>query len=74
MRAAERAFACADARALWPFTTERGLCLRGQVGLPRAVVSTEGPRRVRSWGGWNMTDHVLFLANLPPVRRRNDLS
>ena len=40
----------------------------------RAVVSTEGPRRVRSWGGWNMTDHVLFLANLPPVRRRNDLS
>jgi bifunctional non-homologous end joining protein LigD len=31
----------------------------------RALVSTEGPLRVRSRRGWNMTDRVGFLAELP---------
>src|SRR6266516_3288062 len=31
----------------------------------RAIVSTEGPLRVRSRRGWNMTEHVRFLADLP---------
>jgi bifunctional non-homologous end joining protein LigD len=31
----------------------------------RAIVSTEGPLRVRSRRGWNMTDRVRFLAELP---------
>jgi|SRR6266498_82370 len=31
----------------------------------RAIVSTEGPLRVRSRRGWNMTEHVQFLAALP---------
>ena len=31
----------------------------------RAIVSTEGPLRVRSRRGWNMTEHVLFLEHLP---------
>jgi bifunctional non-homologous end joining protein LigD len=31
----------------------------------RALVSTEGPLRVRSRRGWNMTEHVQFLAELP---------
>ena len=31
----------------------------------RAIVSTEGPLRVRSRRGWNMTEHVGFLAQLP---------
>jgi bifunctional non-homologous end joining protein LigD len=31
----------------------------------RAVVSTEGPLQVRSRRGWNMTDRVGFLAQLP---------
>ena len=31
----------------------------------RAIVSTEGTLRVRSRRGWNMTEHVGFLADLP---------
>jgi bifunctional non-homologous end joining protein LigD len=31
----------------------------------RAIVSTEGPLRVRSRHGWDMTPHVGFLAELP---------
>jgi bifunctional non-homologous end joining protein LigD len=31
----------------------------------RAIVSTEGPLRVRSRRGWDMTEHVGFLAELP---------
>jgi bifunctional non-homologous end joining protein LigD len=31
----------------------------------RAVVSTEGPLRVRSRRGWDMSEHVGFLAQLP---------
>jgi bifunctional non-homologous end joining protein LigD len=31
----------------------------------RAIVSTEGPLRVRSRRGWDMTPHVGFLADLP---------
>src|SRR5919199_5404964 len=31
----------------------------------RAIVSTEGPLRVRSRRGWDMTPHVGFLAELP---------
>jgi len=31
----------------------------------RAIVSTEGPLRVRSRRGWNMTEHVGFLEQLP---------
>src|SRR4051794_32246136 len=31
----------------------------------RAIVSTEGPLRVRSRRGWNMTPHVGFLEQLP---------
>jgi ATP-dependent DNA ligase len=31
----------------------------------RAIVSTEGPLRVRSRRGWDMTEHVLLLAQLP---------
>ena len=31
----------------------------------RAIVSTEGPLRVRSRRGWNMTEHVQFLEQLP---------
>jgi ATP-dependent DNA ligase len=31
----------------------------------RAVVSTEGPLRVRSRRGWDMTEQVTFLAELP---------
>src|SRR3954466_7983775 len=31
----------------------------------RAIVSTEGPLRVRSRRGWNMTEHVQFLTHLP---------
>jgi bifunctional non-homologous end joining protein LigD len=31
----------------------------------RAIVSTEGPLRVRSRRGWNMTEHVQFLVHLP---------
>src|SRR3954469_24410436 len=30
-----------------------------------AIVSTEGPLRVRSRRGWNMTPHVGFLEQLP---------
>jgi hypothetical protein len=31
----------------------------------RAIVSTEGPLRVRSRRGWDMTEHVRFLEQLP---------
>jgi ATP-dependent DNA ligase len=31
----------------------------------RAIVSTEGPLRVRSRRGWDMTPHIGFLAHLP---------
>ena len=31
----------------------------------RAIVSTEGSLRVRSRRGWDMTEHVGFLAELP---------
>jgi bifunctional non-homologous end joining protein LigD len=31
----------------------------------RAIVSTEGPLRVRSRRGWDMTPHVGFLDGLP---------
>jgi bifunctional non-homologous end joining protein LigD len=31
----------------------------------RAVLSTEGPLRVRSRSGWDMSPHVGFLAQLP---------
>jgi bifunctional non-homologous end joining protein LigD len=31
----------------------------------RAIVSTEGPLRVRSRRGWDMTDQLAFLADLP---------
>jgi bifunctional non-homologous end joining protein LigD len=31
----------------------------------RAIVSTEGSLRVRTRRGWNMTEHVQFLAQLP---------
>jgi bifunctional non-homologous end joining protein LigD len=31
----------------------------------RAIVSTEGSLRVRSRRGWDMTEHVTFLAQLP---------
>jgi ATP-dependent DNA ligase len=31
----------------------------------RAIVSTEGPLRVRSRRGWDMTEQVGFLAQLP---------
>jgi bifunctional non-homologous end joining protein LigD len=31
----------------------------------RAIVSTEGPLRVRSRRGWNMTEQVRFLEQLP---------
>jgi bifunctional non-homologous end joining protein LigD len=31
----------------------------------RAIVSTDGPLRVRSRRGWNMTEHVAFLEQLP---------
>jgi bifunctional non-homologous end joining protein LigD len=31
----------------------------------RAIVSTEGPLRVRSRRGWDMAEHVGFLAQLP---------
>ena len=31
----------------------------------RAIVSTDGPLRVRSRRGWNMTEHVGFLEQLP---------
>src|SRR5207248_9932954 len=31
----------------------------------RAIVSTEGPLRVRSRRGWDMTPHVRFLSKLP---------
>src|SRR5262245_36113100 len=31
----------------------------------RAIVSTEGPLRVRSRRGWDMAEHVGFLAELP---------
>ena len=31
----------------------------------RAIVSTEGALRVRSRRGWDMTEHVMFLAQLP---------
>jgi bifunctional non-homologous end joining protein LigD len=31
----------------------------------RAIMSTEGPLRVRSRRGWDMTPHVGFLAQLP---------
>ena len=31
----------------------------------RAIVSTEGPLRVRSRRGWNMAPHVDFLEQLP---------
>src|SRR6266508_6437163 len=31
----------------------------------RAIVSTEGPLRVRSRRGWNMTENAQFLAALP---------
>src|SRR4051794_41686215 len=31
----------------------------------RAIVSTEGPLRVRSRRGWNMTEHTQFLERLP---------
>src|SRR4051794_21378792 len=31
----------------------------------RALVSTEGPLRVRSRRGWDMTDRVAFLEGLP---------
>jgi bifunctional non-homologous end joining protein LigD len=31
----------------------------------RAIVSTEGALRVRSRRGWDMTEHVGFLADLP---------
>ena len=31
----------------------------------RAIVSTEGPLRVRSRRGWDMTEHVGFLSELP---------
>jgi ATP-dependent DNA ligase len=33
-------------------------------GFP-VIVSTEGPLRVRSRRGWDMTEHVGFLAQLP---------
>lgn len=29
------------------------------------AVSTEGPLRVRSRRGWDMTEHVMFLAHRP---------
>jgi ATP-dependent DNA ligase len=35
----------------------------------RAIVSTEGPLRVRSRRGWNMTEHVPFLADPPEPQR-----
>ena len=38
----------------------------------RAIVSAEGPLRVRSRRGWDMTPHVGFLAELP-VRAVLDL-
>lgn len=31
----------------------------------RAIVSTEGPLRVRSRRGWDMTEHLGFLSDLP---------
>jgi bifunctional non-homologous end joining protein LigD len=31
----------------------------------RAIVSTEGPLRVRSRRGWDMTPHLAFLNDLP---------
>jgi ATP-dependent DNA ligase len=31
----------------------------------QAIVSTEGPLRVRSRRGWDMTERVPFLAQLP---------
>src|SRR5689334_3404550 len=31
----------------------------------RAIVSTDGTLRVRSRRGWDMTEHVTFLADLP---------
>jgi ATP-dependent DNA ligase len=31
----------------------------------RAIVSTEGSLRVRSRRGWDMTEHVTSLAELP---------
>jgi ATP-dependent DNA ligase len=31
----------------------------------RAIVSSEGPLRVRGRRGWNMTEHVRFLKRLP---------
>jgi ATP-dependent DNA ligase len=31
----------------------------------RAIVSTEGSLRVRSRRGWDMTEHVRFLEQLP---------
>jgi bifunctional non-homologous end joining protein LigD len=31
----------------------------------RAIISTEGPLRVRSRRGWDMTEHLGFLAELP---------
>jgi ATP-dependent DNA ligase len=33
----------------------------------RAIVSTEGPLRVRSRRGWNMTEHVGWRRMLPSV-------
>ena len=34
----------------------------------RAIVSTEGPLRVRSRRGWDMTERVGFLSELPSIR------
>jgi ATP-dependent DNA ligase len=31
----------------------------------RAIVSTQGELRVRSWRGWDKTPHVGFLSDLP---------
>lgn len=38
----------------------------------RAIVSTEGPLRLRSRRSWNMTEHVGSLEQLP-VQRERDL-
>lgn len=49
----------------WALTAARFVAFEVKWDGFRAIVSTEGPLRVRSRRGWNMTPHVAFLEELP---------
>jgi ATP-dependent DNA ligase len=51
--------------ALWPVAADRRHAYEVKWDGFCAIVSTEGPLRVRSRRGWDMTPHVGFPAQLP---------